>query len=284
MNSKVSICIPAYRQPEKLKRCLDSILQQTYPNYEIIVSDDSPENDVQKLVNSYLPTVRILYTHNSPAKGTPENWNEAIRLASGDFIIVLHHDDWFYLPETLETLLKTAEENAVDFVFAQSYSINERNEIIGKNDPDQKKLKWMRKEVRRLFYHNWIGAPSAVLLRRKDLYYDPNLKWLVDVEFYMRYIGKGTFYYSQKAIVGIGISGSQVTQACIGKAEVELTENDYVYQRLNGKLTHLFSDFIHFYHLFRHLRMAHNDFRKFKLHPLVKMFYQGYRLISVFRK
>lgn len=50
---KVSICIPAYKQPEFLKRCLDSVFEQSYTDYEVIITDDSPDNEIEKLVNTY---------------------------------------------------------------------------------------------------------------------------------------------------------------------------------------------------------------------------------------
>ena len=57
----ISICIPAYKHVEYLQRLLDSVLRQTYTDYEIVITDDSPDNSVAELVERYQSKTEIRY-------------------------------------------------------------------------------------------------------------------------------------------------------------------------------------------------------------------------------
>ena len=75
----ISICIPAYKQVDFLQRLLDSIRTQTFRDFEVILTDDSPDNAVADLVTAFSTALPIRFIKNPVALGTPENWNEAIR-------------------------------------------------------------------------------------------------------------------------------------------------------------------------------------------------------------
>src|ERR1044072_4054338 len=95
----ISICIPAYKNVDFLKRLLDSIAIQTYSNYEIIICDDSPDESVAEFIKSRSVLKNIRYHRNVSSLGTPENWNECIRRANGEWIKIMHDDDWFAEPD-----------------------------------------------------------------------------------------------------------------------------------------------------------------------------------------
>ena len=85
----VSICIPAYKRADFLERCLDSILQQSFQQYEIVITDDSPTDELKSLSGK---DERIVYVKNEQPLGSPANWNKAISLARGKYIKIMHHD------------------------------------------------------------------------------------------------------------------------------------------------------------------------------------------------
>jgi glycosyltransferase involved in cell wall biosynthesis len=91
----VSICISTYRQVEFLRQTLHSILAQDYSEYEIVVTDDSPDDCVETVVRSMDFGTRMRFFRNRTRLGAPENWNEAVRRASGEYIKIMHHDDHF---------------------------------------------------------------------------------------------------------------------------------------------------------------------------------------------
>jgi glycosyltransferase involved in cell wall biosynthesis len=69
---EISICIPAYKNTLFLGRLLDSIAIQTFKDYEVVVTDDSPDTTVQDFIDNYQPIKGVKYFRNSPALGTPK--------------------------------------------------------------------------------------------------------------------------------------------------------------------------------------------------------------------
>src|SRR4051812_35686400 len=106
----ISICIPAYKNAAFVYRLLRSIVNQSFSDYEIIVSDDSPDDSVEKLVNEFKEGPPIKYFRNRPAAGTPANWNLAIGKACGKWIKLMHDDDWFDNNDALLTFKKNTEK------------------------------------------------------------------------------------------------------------------------------------------------------------------------------
>ena len=98
---KVSICIPAYNRPDTLRRCLKSIAGQSFRDFEVIITDDSLTDNVEKAVNEFRDMLAIRYYKNNVRLGSPKNWNSAVRRANGKYIKIIHHDDWFSTENSL---------------------------------------------------------------------------------------------------------------------------------------------------------------------------------------
>src|SRR6185503_4160236 len=115
----ISICIPSYKKPRYVVRCLESIIKQDYKFVEVIISDDSPGEDIKQAIEPFTKSLDIKYFHNDQSLGSPKNWNAALDKAAGEFLLLLHQDDWFHADNAL-SLFKTAltDEN-VDFAFCQ---------------------------------------------------------------------------------------------------------------------------------------------------------------------
>lgn len=126
-----SIGIPAYKS-KFLKECIESILSQTYTDFElIIVNDASPEN-LDKIVNSYDDN-RIRYYKNEQncgAENVVDNWNKCLSYAKGDFFVLMGDDDTMepiYLEEFLNLIHKYPD---LDVYHCRSYIINDNSEKI----------------------------------------------------------------------------------------------------------------------------------------------------------
>jgi glycosyltransferase involved in cell wall biosynthesis len=240
-NQSVSICIPAYKSPSLLNRCLNSIVNQTYKHIEIIITDDSPNDEVFDVVKKFAGDTRIKYLKNHSALGTPENWNEGLRLASGEYIKIMHHDDWFTSDRSLEVFMNKAFESGADFVC--SYCNNVFPSGIRKHKiAEIFKKKWA-KDKSLVLFANYLGNPSITLFRNKKepVLYDNRSLWYVDVLFYYEF----TASYPNVAYVDdfiVNISGgldTQVTNSVI-TASVRLKEFFYVSQKHNLFNTHGF--------------------------------------------
>ena len=126
MNHLVSICIPAYKQPALLERCLDSISKQSYNPVEIHISDDTPDDSVKIIVEKFAHELNISYHQNLKPLGSPQNWNAAINRAKGKYVLLLHHDDFFTKEDSLEKFIAPLEKDpSTEFVFARNPSIED---------------------------------------------------------------------------------------------------------------------------------------------------------------
>ena len=226
MNSTfISICIPAYKRTHFLKRLLSSIENQSYANYEVIISDDSNDNSVEELLKEFNGKLEIKYFKNEKALGTPSNWNHAISKATGEWIKLMHDDDWFSNEYSLEKFA-LATKNGHPFIFS-AYS----NKVELTNNTEtlffNEKLKnSVLKNPLLLLAKNIIGPPSVTLFHNsiKDKY-DERLKWRVDIEYYIRNISKGIeFTYMNEPLINVGVSESQVTNYCLNVPSVEIPE------------------------------------------------------------
>ena len=219
----ISICIPAYKRTAYLRRLLDSIAIQNFKDFEVIVSDDSPDNSVQLVCDEYANRFKLVYYKNAVALGTPANWNFGISKAGGEWIKLMHDDDWFADENALAQFAKYTDKNK--FIFS-AYTNHFENGITKTMYLRPFWSKKIIKEPAVLIAENVIGPPSVTLIHRSiKEQYDERLPWRVDIEFYYRVLQQTKDYtYINQPLINVGISESQVTQSCIYKPEVELPE------------------------------------------------------------
>jgi glycosyltransferase involved in cell wall biosynthesis len=235
----VSICVPAYDEPQLLRRAIASTLAQSFDDFELLIDDDSPSTAVESMRDVLTSDPRVTYSRNQPPLGPAENWNKAMSRARGKYVKFLHHDDWFSRPDSLHMFVEAAEASAAGFVFAASNAISPSGEIVSENRPapDVRRRLARRPNVL-LSTGNIIGGPSATMFRRDaTVIFDPRLRWLVDVDFYVTYLGRnpGFEYVEQVLISNTTGADHQLTAESFGKLPVEVREWDYVYRKHSPK-------------------------------------------------
>ena len=240
MNPKVSICIPTYQQADKLLVLFRSIEEQSFRDFEVIVTDDSTDNLVEDLCKSEF-NFSIQYHRNSPSKGSPENWNAAISLAKGEWIKLIHHDDFFF---NAESLAKFVEESAkfpdTDYFFCGTSILNTHSGIQYPYYVDSKIVNRISDFSAYLFHKNLIGAPSTGFFKNGLVEtYDKLLIWLVDIEFYCRVLKSSTVRGIDYELITTTISEKQLTTKLKNNKSVELREFFYCYNRLIGNFNAL---------------------------------------------
>lgn len=233
--ARVAICIPAYNQPERLLRTLQSVAAQSFRDYQVVVTDDSEGDAVAQAVGAFAADPRFRYVRNPTRKGSPENWNEAIRRSDAPYVKLLHHDDWFSGPDSLGEFVKLLDEHPkADFAFSASRACDAAGDLLYVHVPRPEQLRALAREPGMLFLGNFIGAPSATLFRRCGLEFDIRLKWMVDLDFYVRLLSRNPrFVSSARPLVSITARGpGKVTEECVDNAAVEVFEALYLYRKL----------------------------------------------------
>lgn len=252
---KVSICVPAYGNPEGIKRLLESIKEQTFTDYEVVLTDDSKDDGVQKeALEAGIGTLR--YFKNEKRLGATGNWNEAVRRSAGDYIKMMHHDDWFSQPDSLARfveLLDGAPDAALAFCGSWQVPLGGGKDAAGQHSApggpqacaarddgrfarcisgEHEKL--LKQDWRNLFLGNYIGAPSATIYRRNDQEYEEKLTWVMDMEYYMRLLQKKSeIVCTKKPLVCIGVSGGQLTEECRENGELNIFEYGFLFQEFS---------------------------------------------------
>jgi len=126
---KVSICIPTYNRKEYLKETINSILAQTYKDYEIVVVDDGSTDGTEEMLKELDIPVTYYWQQNS---GDAAARNKLIELARGKYISFIDSDD-LLMPDAIEKMVKIMEaENGEVIVYGSYYRIDDNGKIYGR--------------------------------------------------------------------------------------------------------------------------------------------------------
>lgn len=131
METKISIILPVYNVEKYVVKCLQSIIQQSYPFYELLVIDDCGTDKSVELVKEFLSGTSIEWRliHQEANKGVSAARNRGIREASGDYLLFVDSDDEL-TPDCLSVLSKPLEKNSYDIIVAGYQTFGNSNECF----------------------------------------------------------------------------------------------------------------------------------------------------------
>ena len=161
---KVSIIIPTYNREKKIVKAIESVLNQTYKNFELIVVDDGSTDKTKSVVESFKdPRIKYYFQENSGRPAVARN--TGIKNCSGSLIAFLDSDDE-WLPTKLEKQIKKMKDNKeADVVTCLCIFKNESNNTENKKDF----YNYSGKFFDRLFYTLDSMTPSSVLVKKEIL-------------------------------------------------------------------------------------------------------------------
>lgn len=179
---KVTLIIPVYNSEKYISKCLDSILEQTYNDYEILIVNDGSKDNSQQVINEYKNKYpEKIISIEQENKGVSETRNESIQRANGDYIMFIDNDD--YLDKNyIETFVNEIEEQDYDIVLGGYRRITETGKVL-------KELKLQDKEWSKLM----IPAPWSKIYKKQYLIQN-------DIVFLKNNIGEDV-YFNLKAML-----------------------------------------------------------------------------------
>jgi glycosyltransferase involved in cell wall biosynthesis len=200
---------------------------QRFRDFEVVITDDSPDDAVAGLCRQYASHFPLHYFKNERPLGMPENWNAAVRWAASDWIKIMHDDDWFADENSLATYAQAVKEHPeARFIFSAYRDVFLETTRSREMRASNTRYKAFLRDHTVLFSANIIGAPSVVLYKRiPGIEFDPLFRWRVDIDFYIRYLAIGKPAYIPDILVNIGLGKSQVTRDCFNLRPVEIPEN-----------------------------------------------------------
>ncbi|HFU75142.1 MAG TPA: glycosyltransferase, partial [Arcobacter sp.] len=203
----VSIIVPSYNHANYLEQRLNSIFEQTFQDYELIILDDkSPDNSENVILELIKDRPNVYFERNIKNSGSPFiQWSKGIELARSDIIWIAEDDD-FCEKNFLHKLLPSFDNERVRLAYSQSHMIDENNHIIGNYQEIFSKVsseKWNSdyiipayEEIKKsLAIRNTIPNASAVLFKKFDISSILNelttFKFAGDWYFYLNCIQEG---------------------------------------------------------------------------------------------
>jgi glycosyltransferase involved in cell wall biosynthesis len=232
---KFSIAIPAYKV-DFLAACIDSILNQTYTNFELIILDDKSPYDVPAIVSQFNdPRITFLQNEvNVGAEKLVNNWNYCLHQSEGDFFMMMGDDDTLE-PDYLEEFLKLINKYpALDVYHCRANIIDNtgRKYMLSSLCPEFESVYdniWHRITERRMQYISDFVYRSSALKAAGGFYYMPLAWGSDDVTAYIAAGQKGIAYTS-KPVFNYRSHGSTITST--GQIDLKLSAHQYYEQWL----------------------------------------------------
>jgi glycosyltransferase involved in cell wall biosynthesis len=174
----VSVIVPNYNHARFLPRRLESILAQTYVDFELLILDDASTDNSAEIISRFVSAPHVRFIPNATNSGSPfVQWNRGIKLAQGEFVWIAESDD-FAAPTFLATMVDILRSNPqVGLAYCQSWQIDSDDAIIGDLSSATAEFgseRWTRPFTNSgrdecqnlLLWKNFIPNASATLLRR----------------------------------------------------------------------------------------------------------------------
>jgi len=206
----VSVCIPAHNVTRYLAQAIDSVLGQTYPNFELVIANGASQAEPRRLIEEIVnqkSDSRIQLILNPSTFSMVENWNSAIARARGIYLKLLCADD-LLVPDCLQRQVQAMETNPTTALASGSrVIINQKGKrLFTRNGIGATGVYPGAEVIRRCILSgtNIIGDPVNVLWRRSAMVkagkFDPEILYCTDVEFWLRLLTQGDLFFDKESV------------------------------------------------------------------------------------
>ena len=226
--SKVSIIVPAYNAEKTISRCIESVLDQTYRDFELIALDDGSTDATGAILDEYAAKdarIRVVHKANS---GVSDTRNRGLELASGDYVQFLDADDWA-APDATRLFVRAMEDDpACDMVIADFYRVID-DKIDRKGNIEEERL-YTKEEYADLmmkapadFYYGvlWNKFFRRSIIEEFEMCMDVRISWSEDFIFNMEYVLHVDQIYALKVPVYYYVKTAGSLSSLSGKSFAE---------------------------------------------------------------
>ena len=240
--NKISIIIPTYNRKIQLKECLDSILNQTYTNFEIIIIDDCSHENIEKYLQKTYQDPRIKYIRNPENKGAGYSRKMGYQESTGKYIIFCDDDDYYIDSNFFENSIKIFKENDVSMICSNTYTKYEDKNVYKFNKLNinsyMDTLDYLEKFQ---FYYEKPNSTFSTIFKKSILEKSKfqSMMMVNDSSIYMRALLVKSKIYVIEEIIGIyRIHSNNMSFHIEADFLIEnLKEKKYIYEQIvNNKL------------------------------------------------
>lgn len=200
----VSVLMPTYNYAHYIGEAIQSVLDQTFQNFELIIVDDRSSDNTDEVVKPFLADTRVKYFKNEKNLGLVGNFNKCLDYATGKYIKYLLADDKFH-PQLLEKFVPVMDaDQAISLITSDNFIFGARSKtrvapLHGLHSGNEAIFHSL-KEGR----GNWIGEPSVVMFRKSALEttgrFSNKYTCLVDINMWLRLLMAGKCYIVPEAL------------------------------------------------------------------------------------
>lgn len=201
MKPMVSIIVPVYNAEKTISRCIESILQQEYTDFELLLIDDGSKDNSATICDNYAKNdarIRVVHKENS---GVSTSRNLALDMAQGKYLQFLDADDWI-TPNATRTFVEAAEGSNADLVISDFYRVVEKR-VSQKGSIDEEGLLSREEYASQMmenpadFYYGvlWNKFYRRDIISSHNLRMNENISWCEDFMFNLEYIRHAQNFY-----------------------------------------------------------------------------------------
>lgn len=242
---KVQIVIPVYNSAKYLRRCLDSLIEQTYPFWEAVLVDDASNDNSVEIIKEYqAKDERIVFYGFEKNQGVSNVRNFALEKLSEKYTAFLDSDD-FWEKDMLEVMVGKAEEEDADVVQSRFFYDYAGGKRVLPKGAFKKDTKIGKKQINKIYYKMATGINMnhvcMKLIRTeliKDIRFDTTLRTAEDLQFCVKlfcnvksyyFINRAFYHYcrNEESLTGKGLGGKEKLKA---NRKVSVTMGDAIKQ------------------------------------------------------
>lgn len=212
----VSVCIPTFQGAAFIGQAIDSVLAQTFQDFELLVIDDRSSDGTEDIVRGYADA-RIRFQRNERNLGPEGNWNRCLEQAKGRYVKLLPHDD-VLAPDCLMRQVAALERDRSEqlaLAFCAREIISSGGRVVLRRGYQRADGQIAAAVLRRQCIRrgtNLVGEPGGVLFRRSLACrvggFDGEIGYVIDLDYWFRLLQHGDAWFDAGALVSFRLSGN----------------------------------------------------------------------------
>jgi glycosyltransferase involved in cell wall biosynthesis len=237
MNPKVSINLCCYNSEQYLQETLDSIVNQTYKNWELIIINDGSSDSTESVVHEYIKQGYPIIYHYQENRGLGYSRNAALKYSQGKYLAFIDHDD-IWLPEKLEKQVSILENYPeADFLYSRYFVAKGHRKMLASKRQQPQGYVFER------FLCHYPVAILTVMIRKEsvdrlNILFDNNLSLAEDYDFFLRLLYNSKVIYQKEPLAIYRVHSGMNS---LKYMENWTSEIEYVFKKF-GKIFSNFED------------------------------------------
>lgn len=227
-NRRISVCIPTFNRAALLRLSIESVLRQSFKDFQLIISDNGSTDDTESVASSFGDD-RLIYMRNASNLGIRGNWNRCLDLAKGEFIAILPDDDLMKPENLLEKVAVLDRDENVGLVHSKYDLIDGDGKVVREDTnwghgPDRRCDATDGPDITLIPMYNMVNTPTVVFRRacyEKLGSFSGDAGFAFDYEYWMRIAVYSKVAFLAKPLIQWRIHAGAATSVYLGKNDVQ---------------------------------------------------------------